>query len=72
MEAVAQDIPLDIVYEDEHLVVVIKPVGMVVHPAVGHPDGTLVNALLHRFGQVCRRRSVDPASCTGWTAIPAG
>lgn len=46
MEAVAQDIPLDIVHQDEHLLVVNKPVGMVVHPAVGHPDGTLVNALL--------------------------
>jgi 23S rRNA pseudouridine1911/1915/1917 synthase len=47
MEAVPQDIPLDIVHEDEHLLIVNKPVGMVVHPAVGHPDGTLVNALLH-------------------------
>jgi 23S rRNA pseudouridine1911/1915/1917 synthase len=46
MEAVAQDIPLNIVHQDEHLLVVNKPVGMVVHPAVGHPDGTLVNALL--------------------------
>jgi len=44
---VAQDIPLDIRFEDEHLVVVNKPAGMVVHPACGHPDGTLVNALLH-------------------------
>ena len=47
MEAVPQDIPLNIVFEDEQLLVVDKPVGMVVHPAVGHPDGTLVNALLH-------------------------
>jgi 23S rRNA pseudouridine1911/1915/1917 synthase len=47
MKAVAQDIPLDIIHEDDHLLVVNKPVGMVVHPAVGHPDGTLVNALLH-------------------------
>lgn len=46
-EAVAQDIPLDIVFEDEHLLVVDKPAGMVVHPAAGNPDGTLVNALLH-------------------------
>ena len=44
--AVAQDIPLDIVYEDAHLLVVNKPKGMVVHPAPGNPDGTLVNALL--------------------------
>lgn len=46
-EAAAQDIPLDIVFEDAHLVVVNKPAGMVVHPAAGNPDGTLVNALLH-------------------------
>ncbi|MBR5540323.1 MAG: RluA family pseudouridine synthase [Clostridia bacterium] len=46
-EAVAQDIPLDIVYEDNDLLVVNKPKGMVVHPAAGNPDGTLVNALLH-------------------------
>ncbi len=46
-EAVAQDIPLIVVYEDEHLIVVDKPAGMVVHPAAGNPDRTLVNALLH-------------------------
>ncbi|WP_448579186.1 RluA family pseudouridine synthase [Thermaurantiacus sp.] len=46
-EAVAQDIPLHIVFEDEHLLVVDKPAGLVVHPAAGNPDGTLVNALLH-------------------------
>lgn len=45
--AVAQDINLEIIYEDEHLLVVDKPAGMVVHPAAGHADGTLVNALLH-------------------------
>ena len=43
----AQDIPLDVVFEDAHLLVVNKPAGMVVHPAAGNPDGTLVNALLH-------------------------
>lgn len=43
----AQDIPLDIVYEDGDLLVVNKPQGMVVHPAAGNPDGTLVNALMH-------------------------
>ena len=42
-----QDIPLDVVYEDADVIVVNKPVGMVVHPAPGHPDGTLVNALLY-------------------------
>ena len=46
-EAQPQDIPLDVVFEDEHLIVVNKPAGMVVHPAAGNPDGTLVNALLH-------------------------
>jgi len=43
----AEDIPLDILYEDEHLLVVNKPAGMVVHPGAGHFDGTLVHALLH-------------------------
>ena len=46
IEAVPQEIPLDIVYEDAHLLVVNKPKGMVVHPAPGNPDGTMVNALL--------------------------
>ncbi|HEY0085372.1 MAG TPA: RluA family pseudouridine synthase [Allosphingosinicella sp.] len=43
----AQDIALDIVFEDDHLLIVDKPAGMVVHPAAGNFDGTLVNALLH-------------------------
>lgn len=47
VEIVPQDIPLEIVYEDESLAVVNKPKGMVVHPAPGNPDGTLVNALLY-------------------------
>lgn len=46
MEAVPQDIPIDIVYEDNSVIVVNKPQGMVVHPAPGNPDGTLVNGLL--------------------------
>lgn len=46
-EAVAQDIPLSIVHEDAHLIIVDKPAGLVVHPAAGNLDGTLVNALLH-------------------------
>ncbi|RJY09103.1 RluA family pseudouridine synthase [Aurantiacibacter aquimixticola] len=45
-----QDIPIQVVFEDEHLIVVDKPAGMVVHPAAGNPDGTLVNALLHHCG----------------------
>ena len=49
--AVAQDIPLDILYEDKDLLVINKPVGMVVHPAPGNPDGTLVNALLAHCGE---------------------
>ncbi len=50
IEATPQNIPLDVVYEDEDVIVVNKPVGMVVHPAAGHPDGTLVNALLYHCG----------------------
>lgn len=46
-EARPQNIPLNVVFEDEHLIVVNKLAGMVVHPAAGNPDGTLVNALLH-------------------------
>lgn len=46
----AQDIALDIVYEDEHLLVINKPAGLVVHPGAGNHDGTLVNALLHHCG----------------------
>lgn len=45
----AEAIPLDFLYEDEHLAIVNKPAGMVVHPAPGHASGTLVNALLHHF-----------------------
>lgn len=48
---IAQDIPLTIVYEDPHLIVVDKPAGLVVHPAPGHRDGTLVNALLYHCGE---------------------
>ncbi|WP_240666611.1 RluA family pseudouridine synthase [Longirhabdus pacifica] len=47
MEIVPEDIPLDVYYEDEDLIIVNKPRGMVVHPALGHYSGTLVNALLH-------------------------
>lgn len=51
VEAVPQDIPLDVVYEDRDVIVVNKPSGLVVHPAPGHPDGTLVNALLYHCGE---------------------
>jgi len=46
-ELIAQDIPLDVIFEDDSLIVLNKAAGMVVHPAAGNPDGTLVNALLH-------------------------
>lgn len=49
-EPAPQDIPLDIVYEDDDLIVLNKPAGMVVHPGAGNYDGTLVNALLHHCG----------------------
>ncbi|MBZ6378339.1 RluA family pseudouridine synthase [Pacificimonas aurantium] len=49
-KAQPQDIPLAIAFEDDHLIVVDKPAGLVVHPAAGNPDGTLVNALLHHCG----------------------
>ena len=50
VDVVPQDIPLDIVFEDGDVIVVNKPKGLVVHPAPGHPDGTLVNALLYHCG----------------------
>jgi len=50
VDVVPQNIPLDVVYEDGDVIVVNKPVGLVVHPAPGHPDGTLVNALLYHCG----------------------
>jgi 23S rRNA pseudouridine1911/1915/1917 synthase len=55
----AEDIPVTIVYEDEHLLVVSKPAGLVVHPAPGHPSGTLVNALLARAGALPAGGSVE-------------
>ena len=50
IDLIPQDIPLNVVYEDSDVIVVNKPVGLVVHPAPGHPDGTLVNALLYHCG----------------------
>ncbi|GAQ00219.1 pseudouridine synthase [Companilactobacillus farciminis] len=47
IEAIPEDIPIDVVYEDDDVLVVNKPQGMVVHPAAGHPDKTLVNAVLY-------------------------
>lgn len=58
-EMKAEDIPLEVVYEDDHLAVINKAAGMIVHPGHGNPDGTLVNAILHRFaGQLSSGR--DP------------
>mgnify|MGYP002519053796 CR=1 FL=1 len=51
VDIVPQNIPLDVVYEDADVIVVNKPKGLVVHPAPGHPDGTLVNALLYHCGE---------------------
>ena len=50
IDVLPQKIPLDVIYEDGDVIVVNKPVGLVVHPAPGHPDGTLVNALLYHCG----------------------
>ncbi len=50
----AEDIPLDIIFEDEHILVLNKPAGLVVHPAAGHADGTLLNALLHHAPEVAQ------------------
>jgi 23S rRNA pseudouridine1911/1915/1917 synthase len=52
VEPVAQDLPLGVIYLDEWLAVVNKPPDMVVHPSAGHPDGTMVNALLHHVGRL--------------------
>lgn len=58
-------IPLDIVYEDRHLIVVNKPAGMVVHPAPGHETGTLVNALLHHCGALPLPPAYRPEGADG-------
>ena len=52
LELIPQDIPLSIVFEDDELIVVNKPANMVVHPGYGHYSGTLVNALVHHFGNL--------------------
>lgn len=61
LEVSGESIPLPILYEDDFLLVIDKPAGMVVHPAPGHRSGTLVNALLHRWGG--QRSGLDPARC---------
>ena len=64
VDIVPQDIPLDIVYEDDDVLVVNKPAGMVVHPGHGHFDGTLVNALLYHFSSNCRQSTLPPTAST--------
>ena len=54
-----EDIPLDIVYEDAHIVVVNKPAGLVVHPGSGNRSGTMVNALLHRFPELASQANAE-------------
>ena len=66
----AAQIDLTIAYEDEHILVVNKPAGLVVHPGAGNPDGTLVNGLLHTT-TACRP-CPGPVSCTVWTRTPVG
>jgi 23S rRNA pseudouridine1911/1915/1917 synthase len=55
-----EDIPLEIVFEDEHLIVINKPAGLVVHPAAGVPSGTLANALAHHFQQLSHAGTSRP------------
>lgn len=59
LNAVPEDIPLDVVYEDDAVVVINKPQGMVVHPAPGHPRGTLVNGLVYRYS-ICAGDPMRP------------
>ena len=61
LKLLPEDIPLDIVYEDDYLVVVNKPAGFVVHPGHGNYTGTLVNALLHHFGYLPKNEKSDVA-----------
>ena len=68
----AQDIPLDIRYEDSDVIVINKPKGLVVHPAPGHPDGTVVNALLHHCGDSLSAEKSAPALSTGLTRTRRG
>jgi len=54
VEIIPQDIPLSIIFEDEFLAVINKPAGLVVHPGFGNPDNTLVNAIVHRYGETLK------------------
>ena len=72
IDVAAKEIPLDIVYEDEDVVVINKPKGLVVHPAPGHQDDTLVNGLLYALGTACpaSTESCGLALSTGSIRIP--
>lgn len=70
-----ENIPLEILYEDEHIIAVNKPPGMVVHPAPGSPNGTFVNALLYYLGDEISSRllqSEDVPSTTAGSAVESG
>ena len=67
----AQDIPLAVVFEDEHLLVVNKAAGMVAHPSPGHASGTLVNALLHRFQLPALRLNADGLAVSSGQNVPS-
>lgn len=58
-ELIPQNIPIDIIFENDEVIVVNKPAGLVVHPGHGNPDGTLVNALLHHFGELPTLSELD-------------
>lgn len=60
LELIPENIPLDIVYEDEHLVVINKQAGLVVHPGHGNYTGTLVNALIYHFGELASKENLRP------------
>ncbi len=61
-EVLPQDIPLAVLHEDDHVIVIDKPVGLVVHPGAGNPDGTLVNALLHHcHGRLSQAGGIERA-----------
>ena len=67
-QLVAEDLPLRIIYEDEHMVAIDKDAGLVVHPAPGHPSGTLINALLHRYREAPLLRAEPPEPPRGGAA----
>jgi len=70
-DVVPEDLPFDILYEDKYLAVINKPAGIVVHPGAGRLTGTLVAALLHRFGSLSQIGGrCGPELCTASTKAP--